>query len=968
MPEGFPKQKPESEKKKPAKRTRAVTVEVKKPKAKESKPVLAEAPEVAPPVVIEPSPFEKLLALRLSKESQEVIPQPPKEMPRRNLEEVPEVIAGVRFEPKRNRSGAITRIRSSAPGRKEIVLREDPKAELANAIRDFEKTYRVKIVEDTNPEDPLRGSYVAEIIEDVVEAVEADIAPVEAPESELKHTEAHKSRVEHLRRSEEFQALAEMLQDPELRQEYDAVMSRRKELLKLQEGDERHRSLAPLAVGLMMGKRTGPLFDMVIDESVERRSKELKETIETASEVPYVPEIVIGAGLQGSIYSLTRQMVAPENPSATFDADRRIGGQFAQMESPLFRINNRVRPDVRGVPATPGTAANLSTMTEWAVTSPADTTGEAYPDQLSYGKHARLNMFLSGEPITEAEVRNIRKIDYDDGPRYKVEVLDTGTGKVFELETSRAVYTTGLMKENPQLDFSDETTAKIFKEEQRKYREGDDAQVMSFGEVTKRLANPSNPFPLRGYKRLVVSGKGDSGNVLVGMFLGYEGQRNLSTTQLDHVEEITWIGQDLVTKEQFVEECRTRYHQIGLEFPRRAAEEYYSRIVPVPDVRVSNLARRKNGDIEVIDFNGDRYSGDHFIYAHGFRNTVRDTLNFFEPRVYEDRNDIADYLGNNDDLRLLDLDLPLCISLTPETGLKRVEFRDTDGPEGTNNETFIELVQIDTEGNLTTQYISGSTSLQEYLRTVIRKENIEEEITKIEREDEYRNFVEFTPTSVDPIAERYDFEEIYLAGATAELSVTDRERSQSAALRTVPENSAANFRYAQKTADLAKFLALEDREKASQTTIFDLARGKAKNLERSTPPKLEMVMEPDKDMRKKVPFDMPLTDLMRFGIGTAFEDYEFDFNGEQSLTVTVTADTKGAKKTPVWKVTSAQLLPGALFSKLERALQGYAGVAVERAMGDDTGSRKKSAVRITIPFDTRRQAKIADISYAAVRA
>jgi len=72
----------------------------------------------------------------------------------------PEVLEHVLFEEKRDKNGLLVKVRSSARGRKEAVLTPASYARLG----ELNKPYTVKIIEDTRPDDPTKGSYLVEII------------------------------------------------------------------------------------------------------------------------------------------------------------------------------------------------------------------------------------------------------------------------------------------------------------------------------------------------------------------------------------------------------------------------------------------------------------------------------------------------------------------------------------------------------------------------------------------------------------------------------------------------------------------------------------------------------------------------------------------------------------------------------------------------------------------------------------
>jgi hypothetical protein len=712
-----------------------------------------------------------------------------------------------------------------------------------------------------------------------VEALErlADDFPSEEEESVgevavYEHKEALKERVRHLRRSDSFQALAKMLQDPDLRQEYDLILGRREKILELQQGEEKHRALAPMLIGLMMGERTKPLLDMVIDESVSVRSQELKNVAQESSSV-YVPEIVLGAGVHGSIYNLSRQMVVPSSPSLTLESEKRIGGQFAQVESPGFRLNSRTRPMQRDAQALPGTKQTLNTFTDFAVTGPADTGNEAYQMQSAMGDHARINQFLSGETMTDVEVDSISKNRSGGQGKYSVAVFDRSSFERFFVTTDRVIFTTGVGKEKTGLETRDLDTREILEAERDSFEAGESPRVLSFQQATRLLGNPENPYPLKNFKNIIISGEGDGAKVLVGMFLGYEGSMRMSTTQLDRVESISWIGLSLPTKEQFLEECRARYHLLGLELPRADAEKYYHRITPYPGLKASRLRTGAGADnIKVLAVapNGQEVSfeGDHYIYSHGFEDSV-DSL------------------------------VDLNASSAEEFSIPEVN----DGL---------------------------------------------------------------------PIAKKFRGEDVYIVGPAAKLKLQTKEVDRSPELRSIPENTAAVFRYADYTRKLAEKLALDDKKKGNQKSdLFskaDRAHEQARAKRRSVkgPTRRLGGVYSRAETSGKVAFNMPFSDMIRLGIGTAMEDVELPTRIKAfELTVGMEIDSKSGP-TQDLELRSDVNLPPETFEALRDSLTSYAGVAVRRLINDARGSPQEKRVKIIVPV-VEGEADVAKIRYEVLK-
>lgn len=788
-----------------------------------------------------------------------------------------------------------------------------------------------------------------------------------------EHRAMLEDRAKHLKRSAPFQAVADMLRDPELSHEYQLMVSRKTEMLALQNPGERHRALTPMLVGLMMGERTKPLLDMAIDTSVEERSRDLIRAMRQGQRRMYVRETVVGSGLHGAIWNVNRQMVVPNLPAISLDRNSRIGGQFAQMQSPLFGANSRTRPMLRETPALPGTPQTLNTFTDYAATSPADTSAEAYPRQSVMGDHARLNLFLSGEPIVGVDFLYARTADPSDAKGdYIVGYLDSRTNKVIEHVTDRIILTTGVGEEKIGLDENDETTRNILAAERAEYELTGDARVMSFTEVSQQQANPENPFPMRGFKQIIASGDGDGMKVLLGMFLGYEGQRGMTATQMDFVESITWIGQSFPTKEEFIEGCRARYHLLGLDFPRMAAEGYYARIKPEPGFRAQRL-RESGNNIVVIARGPDgqerRYQGDHYIYSHGFEDQTNNALRFIGSYRFIDLGEIRSYLADLQGVMNRVQDNPLAILFS--TG-KRVELRYAKGK--------FEVTATGFDGTLSKQEFAGRSAFRNYLEnTLATARNSAGDLQGIEYVEQAfttdTTAVSFTPFSLRgiaggrPTATKCVGEEIYKVGPASGLELTDEERRRVSAFANIPENSAALFRFGELTADLSRYLAGQDKRLSEieqiKQPVFEIADGFAKSRELTVidfgSARETFIVASEEKPIGKIPYTMPAIDLLRFGIGESLEDIRFP---EKFETIEATVTKRGSE----YAVTTVPALSANQRFILQQALgSGYAKAAIDKLAGEQVGTRSRNRVKIILPFTARDQKEGKCLDVARVR-
>lgn len=613
---------------------------------------------------------------------------------------------------------------------------------------------------------------------------------------------------------------------------------------------------------------------------------------------------------------------------------------------------------LRDEPALPGTAQTLSTFSDYAATSPADTSMEAYPHQSSYGEHARINQFLSGETLTGADVRHIRKpyggLDRALG-NYVVGFVDKRGGRVVEVEIDRVIFTTGIGEEKITLNQSDAGTRNILVAEKEEYENGNDAKVMSFAQAARRLSDPENPFPMKGIKNLVVSGEGDGMKVIVGVILGYESQVGMSTTQLDFVERIDWIGQSFPTKEAFVEGCRVRYHQLALEFPREKIESYYHRIYPHPGLRAERLERDGNNIMVVAtgkDGGVERFYGDHYVYAHGFEDKTDKLVEFTDPERLSFREDLTDFLSNTD--RLLRVIRRDPVAIVNQEG-DRVELREKEG--------LIESVTIDSFGYIENKTFNTQSEFLAYIEGF--RKNLDDVLyIDTARSRQSARTEAFSVPEINdglPVASRYIGTEIYKVGPAAGLALTEQEKRRAPALENIPENTASVFRYADYDAELSRYFANQDSEVGA---FFDDLREEFDSKERFTVtgdgPYKNFSFRTE-EMRG-VPHEIPATDLLRFGLGSRFEGFR--------TIATFDSLELSLKKVSIddYVVSCNIGVSRDLRNKITNAFSsGYSGAAIKKLVSDGMGSRAEKELKITIPFTVGNESDGKRVDTARIR-
>ena len=903
------------------------------------------------------------------------------------VERGPETLSNISFVPITKPDGTVVGYKDSRFGRKAVEL-IDPSNRVF--IRPG-ATYEVRVLEDTDPGNPLNGKYRVEVIRE---------------EDEVKHKEAMLAKAERFRENPTFRTLAQIVNgDPDLSNEYRMVTERAREFKEDQEGEEKHRMYSPMLSALASSERGSELLELTIDRTTERDSEFIREQIKEGNN--FVPEVVIGSGVHGTIWNVTRQMYLPENPALTVERDPKIGGQFAQYGRPLFRKNDRMRPELRDQPYLPGTAQALTTFSQFAPIQQADMGHEAYPFQDVTATSARINMFLSGRALTDAELLSVNlnpdqpEANPDDLLRKEqllLEMKDRKTGRIEEVVTERLVFTSGIGEEVTKLDEKDEETREILQKAKQEFEEGKDVKAMSSGMLYQRTGNPAEPFPLKGYKRIILSGSGDSAIVTAGILLGYEGQVGKTAAQLDRVEEIIWLGPNFMTKEEFIEKARARYHWVGLDFPREDFEDYYHRIRPIPDVKASRL--EMVGDNIRVICKEDKaeetptsargrpkkqeiaYQGDHYIYCHGFEDKTDKLVNKINNTVVTNEETLAQ------------------LRLTSPTGLGGDFFRRIDSQIYYKSGKIKKLEVINVEndektGTTTTTYrlIDRKGNFRE--DTITFKQSVFNRSLKVPKElVDTSNFsrVELgnqgnlsavrvsDPESVNDraIGTRYvnpfgtrSFD-IFKAGPASRLPLTEEEKAQAPVLAEIPENTAAIFRYAPYTQALARACAEVDARKSRKAKgIFEVKENPEKDEEtvvamkaKTLIPNFTTVIR-ETDITERLPYDMSSLDALRLAVGDQLFNSRFpdDLKTIEFDIVKKTGQAKG--KGIQYEIKSDPALP-------VETIDTFSSVFSDQLVGNilnkltEKNSNRNEAIQLTLPV---HQGKLdaANIRYTTLR-
>jgi hypothetical protein len=262
----------------------------------------------------------------------------------------------------------------------------------------------------------------------------------------------------------------------------------------------------------------------------------------------------------------------------------------------------------------PGGEQTINPLGTMATLQVSDLSGEAYvtQDVLSYA--TRFNTITSAKDfLTDCRLVATRHVRRDDGSEVeRCTFLDEDESRTYTVDFDELVIAGGIGKDVLNLNQADNATNRFLKEESEKLDRGERPLVMSFPQMVKWFGNPANKSPLKDVKEVVVSGSGDSASVAVGLLLGYEPGSDRMPVSMDRVEKVYWLGQDIPSKEEWLKNIRTRYAQVGLEFPREKIEAYYSRIVPLKG-KAADAFNYNDGRVTVDGDNATRVEADLYI-------------------------------------------------------------------------------------------------------------------------------------------------------------------------------------------------------------------------------------------------------------------------------------------------------------------------------------------------------------------
>jgi hypothetical protein len=283
--------------------------------------------------------------------------------------------------------------------------------------------------------------------------------------------------------------------------------------------------LAASLTGIALDPQGREFADQLLDTywSDEPRQQEVLDTSRDDREV------IIGSGFHAAVYAATRVLCGYPKP-LVLERNARAGGTFAMTTRPTFYLNSRNRPGSAGLAGDQGASLNYL---PGAPIQAANVSMVEYQTNTDMAFVIRLALAQFADVVTNAKVESVDR----DGTRMEIQVDECGP--VF---AGRVIDARGLGDPNDQ-DVANGTT------------------ILTFPQFMARMASM---WPLRGVRRVAVTGGGDSAKCAIESLLGIAPQPFMAAAALDSVDRIDWYSDQLPTTcKRWRREIRGRYQAIG---------------------------------------------------------------------------------------------------------------------------------------------------------------------------------------------------------------------------------------------------------------------------------------------------------------------------------------------------------------------------------------------------------------------
>lgn len=721
---------------------------------------------------------------------------------------------------------------------------------------------------------------------------------------------------------------------------------------------ERFRNFAPLFSAIRSSERTSQMLDVATDLTIESDSEKFWDEIRGGNN--YIREIVIGSGVAAANYLSTKAVFSEKQETLSISKD--FGGEFGLAKQPLWKLNSRNRPSNREKSPLPGTEGSLNELGKYATVQPSDYSHDAYQTQLDLGHAVKDNLLLLGNTLSGVEIRSVRRhTNPDKDGILLVEVYNIKTKERAFISTDRIVELAGIGEPVYGLD-RDPESFNIVNEELSELEKGGKPKVLHFNYLIQMLSDPERPFPLDGYKDIVIVGDRDSALVALGIITGYEPSPGKTVRQIAQKPNIKIIAPSAAkSRGELLGKLRPRYAPVANEFNREDQSYDYT----TSGVRGRARQLRRRGDqiqvvIEERDGGTDIERADLVIFTTGFTEVNND---IYRPLMNESIIDKDEINNRARDI----INHPLSVIYYKSGPIDQVEIMNSiNTPEGWEimlQERYRDGRVVDVKRTLpiaiVPEFVGDTDEVDEKTQKALDEQEKAykafkgvyfntDNIIKVE----YNSGIapdDFIITGEDGegIAKKRDKFPIYRAGAAANLELSRRIRGAAAA---IPENAKSIFVTSEAVTELARNLADRDNGKPEKR------KGLFSKDFQEEPVELEAVKLTQEitasqisapEGKKTLPIDINSRDILNVVVPAALGDFKFPTN-VRSITLQVEEGMNLTLKSNLSEISASKVLSALLEN--DTLLELIARLT-------DYKNNKSKGIEISIPFKEVRVKK-----------
>lgn len=357
----------------------------------------------------------------------------------------------------------------------------------------------------------------------------------------------------------------------------------------------------------------------VMEADLRFRSQILANKLKTGVREKY-DVVIVGAGVHGTIALQSLLRTKPNLKILVIEETDTAGATF-RYPNDSFRINSSNRPSSEETLPLPG-QGNINELPQLPI-QVSDLSAAKYPTAGDLGTALVAGLYAAANSNKNVDVlfsSSLSKIGPEAFAQNRGEFFGVigklKTQESFGILTSSIILASGL------------GTPKV-PESVRKSLENEivnsanplrtPPQVMTFETVMRIIGQSPNPKAFFSGKRVAVVGVGDSANVFIEFLLGYAAEKGygLSNGQISGPSKILWLGQDKKSCEDFIEDARSRYAQIGTGF--RSSDPNGVAIIDPVAQKLRDVTFGRESTLILSLVNGrKKLEADYVILATGF--------------------------------------------------------------------------------------------------------------------------------------------------------------------------------------------------------------------------------------------------------------------------------------------------------------------------------------------------------------